>query len=250
MALVLLGLTGCRGGAPKSLAATPPSPAQTPTLPPLVRVYRPPELEAWDEPLAACATAGPVLLAIESFDHSDGAWSLHWGDPPADQAPAYAVGKDGWALLLHADNPLARIPAEAWPTLWRDPSFTWALLDEKAASLPPPAPVVPPPDRALGRALRASVGGDVDVHPRARLAPAPAIAVRAVAQEPGALALVPRRWLTWAREAHPDLPWEAVRELIPPAVPDWQADVVLTAPHSPPDAAQRWVRCIQNLGEP
>ena len=247
--MVLLGLTGCGGRAPRGPAAAASPTAATPTPPPLVRVLRPPELEAWDAALAACAAAGPVLLAIEPAAPGTPApadWRLFWGPPPEDWPVAYALGRDTWALLVHADNPVRRVEAATWRALWVDPGFAWAAPGRGDAPERLLArPVVPRPESRLGRALTAQVGEAWQRHPRALLAPTPAQVVRRVAEQRAAFGLVPAGWLSWARQAREDLPWARVRALTPPAIPAWEAEVVLAGRQAPGPEAQRWILCTQ-----
>ena len=244
--LGLGALLGCGGWAPRGPArAASATPAATPTLPPLVVVQRPPALEAWDARLSACAPAGPVLLAVEPAvaPQPTAGWALTWGPPPEAATAAYGLGREAWAVVVAAANPVPRIPAEAWGDLWRAADARWDALGGLEAAV---VPVVPHPDGPLARALTAQVGPGWRIHPRARLAPTPAQTVQQVAAEAAALGLVPRGWVTWARQARPDLPWHRVRVLPAHAAPRWEADVVLWTTTSPPQAAQRWVQCIQD----
>ncbi len=247
----LWGLVACGGYAPRGPATAATPPAASPTLPPLVVVQRPPELEAWDEPLATCAAAGPVLLAIEPSGAADAeAWQMVWGQAPAAEGAAYAVGRDAWALVVHRSNPITRLSATAWVALWTDPTVQWADIDPAATTLPPPQPVAPLPDHALGQALTAQVGPGWVVHPRGRLAPTPADVVRAVAAHRGAFGLVPRRWWDTMPARRADLPWTQVRALPPQTFPRWEAAVVLVRATPPTRAEMRWLRCAQDSSNP
>ncbi|NPA26073.1 MAG: hypothetical protein GXO36_00515 [Chloroflexi bacterium] len=240
--------TGCQAAIPRASTPTP-----TPTPAPRVTVEREPSLAAWDEPLARCASEGPILLTVRETlteapqpNADETVWRLIWGEPPP-HGQAFALGTETAHPVLGPHSPEVPpeegLTLEEWRALWTGQVTRWSELRPTWPDIPI-RPLAPWPNSALGQGLTALVGPRWRYHPQARLAPDPELAIELLLITQGSVGWLPHGWLAW-RRAQGDPRLLRVREL---QHPEWTAAVVLWY-GSEAELAQpvlRWISCLQH----
>lgn len=109
------------------------------------------------------------------------------GDPP-DGWFATPLGALGLAVVVHPDNPVRDLSIDELRDLFSGLSDTW---DDVGGREQPVQPVLPLPDEPLGEAFSSLVLGETKPWPGTLLAPTAAAMVQVLAEDPGAIGLLP-----------------------------------------------------------
>lgn len=180
-------------------ACTAPATQPPPPTPQVLTVALTPAVRTWQPSFYACAATLPDLrLWMEETPASrldlQNGLALRLGAPVL-AAPYFAaqIGEEQIVILVHPDNPITSLSAEALRRLYTGQMVTWDSL-EAAFSQPVQAWSYPDSEE-LSQIFKAALWGSTPSPIQAFLAPDPAAMLEAVAATPGALGYLPRSWL-------------------------------------------------------
>ncbi|HLB65368.1 MAG TPA: substrate-binding domain-containing protein [Anaerolineales bacterium] len=186
-AILLLGaLTAC---GPAPTPSLPPQPARLAVTPALgAFAFR--EFAAWREEAGVPdfdLEIWPEAAALQAADEGEVAAILALSAPPEGWFAA-PVGVEAIAVIVNPENPVRALDLEALAQIFSGRAQTWASLGGPAE---PVSPVIPLPGDGLRAGFEDQVMGGAALSGGAFLAPSPEAALTIVAQNTGAIGLIP-----------------------------------------------------------
>lgn len=206
---------------------TPPERQPEPT-PIWVAFYLSPAWLPLQDAVADCAPPGSAPAWVE--DPRKSAAALVWGTPGPAGWPAYQLGSETLAVIVHPDNPAQSISLDGLRLAFGGEIRDWDFLGQA------PGPVnvyIDPPVGEIGGVL-ASAG--IQPGSTAQVVPGPEQMRAAVSADPAALGLLPSRWVDPSVHTLEivGLPEDALR-----------APFLAYTPGEPEGLVRQWLFCLQ-----
>jgi hypothetical protein len=166
-------------------------------------------------------------------------FSLHWGD--LDQVSGYAtvIGHDEWVVVVNAGNPLEQVSFDTMQQLFQGMYSNWEDLALEGYSYSGPLQVwgyVEGVD--IQDSFKAASGVDLMINPFTKLAPNPEALLLEIANDPGAIGILPASWVdnTVKKITVSGLPSEA-----------FTVPIVAVSAAEPTGEPRAWLACLQDL---
>ncbi|MCL4560620.1 MAG: hypothetical protein M1281_08400 [Chloroflexi bacterium] len=236
--LLLLGLAACQPLVGDPLPA-----------PRLIQVQITPALAAWRGKLGNCAAQDASIgLIVDEVPADQMALAkadllLRIGPGPDTPKTASVVGWEEVVMIVNPQNSLASITGKSWSELLAGRIQDWAAVDPGSKAPTDQTGSVNLwsylPGDDVRQAVENALGADVELSPRANLAPSPAAMLEAVAKDPNAFGYLPRSWLD-----------NRVREitLLGEGLPDLQQPVLALTASPPQGPLRQLIGCLSKKG--
>lgn len=220
-------------------ACTNPTATPTPTTEPVwLKVQYPASLGNLSADFTACVPDGVGLVVQEgagmAFDEAEADLVLGWAAPESVLGYAAELGNEELVAIVHPENKIASLDIEDLRLIYSGHLTDWGLLGQSPLALQAWAPLASSDMRALF--AEAVLGPDLASGRAIGTAPSPQAMRETVAADPGALGLLPRRWVDSTVRIVPisDLPGGALTRPI----------LALSA-SEPQGPARAWLACLQ-----
>lgn len=217
-----------------------PTPTPLPEAQPL-RVSLDPSL-TWLEPaLTACAAAQPDLSILRADGSPDADLAITFG-PPADERGFSAVlGYDDLVLVVHPNNPIDTLSATEIARLYTSETLTWQEIHPEGSGEPVEA-LVYATDSALHEHFLTAFSEIDRIDTDLLMLPSPAAMRAEIASRPGAIGLLPARWLDDSLKPV-NLTGLAKGDAL-------RLPMIAAADREPQGAFRAWLLCIQDILRP
>jgi ABC-type phosphate transport system substrate-binding protein len=201
---IALVLTAC---APQPVITLP-----TPT-PQVVRVQYTPSISTWTQALSTCAGRDPdIALVVQevsapAVDLTKAEFALRIGAP--DTLPIFSapIGTEEIIVVVHPTNPVSILTLDQLRAIYTGTIPLWESISSGGNSLVPSSAGTPIqvwttlPGDDLGQAFLRDILGNEILSKGAYEAPFPGAMLEAVAQNPSAIGIIPKRWLNSSVQA-------------------------------------------------
>jgi len=213
------------------------SPLQTPVA---LQVALSPEIRPLENTLQECAQkiSGIALFINEitslSLDVQKYDLTFRLSADPTLPPFVSQIGVENILVVLHPSNTIANLSLADLRSLFTGAISNWESLNGKQI---PVSVWVYAPDNSISRIFKAAVMDDEATTSLAFLAPDPAILLKAVSDDPGAIGYLPSLWLT-----------KAVRQVLIDDKSVTQAllqPLLAMAQSEPQGVSRAWLACVQ-----
>ena len=213
------------------------SPLQTPVA---LQVALSPEIRPLESTLQECAqkTSGIALFVNEitslSLDIQKYNFSFQLGANPTLPPFVSQIGVENILIVLHPSNPIATLSLADLRSLFTGAISNWESLNGKQI---PVSVWVYAPENSISRIFKAAVMDEEAITSLAFFAPDPALLLKAVSDDPGAIGYLPSLWIT-----------KAVRQVLIEDKSVTQAleqPLLVMAQSEPQGASRAWLACVQ-----
>lgn len=213
---LLLVLAGCQPGL---------TPAPQPS-PVILAVQITPALHFFEETFYRCAEQAHLALALDTVNPSSppqpNPLHLRLSVSPGWQDYAAVLLEDELVVVVHPDNPIAQLDLPALQAIFQGKNADW-----HAWTYPEGDDTGQVSDTALATPVATG---------KTYIAPDPAALREAVAKDPAAIGMLPKRWLDASVKLVEVSDQEAGR---------WQVQMVALSTAEPQGSARDWLLCVQ-----
>ncbi len=221
-----------------SACAAPP-PTSTPTPAPVwLKVQYPASLGNLSADFTACVPDGVGLVVQEgagmAFDEAEADLALAWAAPESILGYAAELGSEELVVIVHPENKIPSLDIEDLRLIYGGHLADWDFLGQSPLALQAWAPLASSDMRALF--VEAVLSPDLALGRAIGIAPSPLAMREAVAADPGALGVLPRRWVDSSVRIVPisDLPGGALTR-----------PILAFSASEPQGPARAWLACLQ-----
>jgi len=199
------------------------APAEPQPTPQIITLSHPSELRWLGPSFNACAAETTVsVLIVDETDTPDAA--LYWGEPLNAPGELFQLGEETLVLVTHPDNPATGLSLSEAQRMFSGAMNSWPNGDELTVYV---LPAGNPVHEVLESALGTGIPRSVDI----QVAPSLEAMQQYVADEPGALGVLPQGWLNNEVKS---LSWEG--QALQPILGSFSGE-----------RAEAFVRCLQRV---
>ncbi len=221
-----------------SACAAPTATPEPTTEPVWLKVQYPASLGNLSADFTACVPDGVGLVVQEgtgmAFDEAEADLVLAWAAPESVLGYAAELGSEELVGIVHPENKIPSLDIEDLRLIYGGHLVDWDFLGQSPLALQAWVPLASSDMRAL--LVEAALGSDLALGRAIGTAPSPQAMRETVAADPGALGMLPRRWVDSTVRVVPisDLPGGA---LVRP--------ILAFSASEPQGAARAWLACLQ-----
>ena len=221
-----------------SACAAPTATPEPTTEPVWLKVQYPASLGSLSADFTACVPDGVGLVVQEgagmAFDEAEADLVLAWAAPESVLGYAAELGSEELVVIVHPENKIPSLDMEDLRLVFAGRLADWDLLGQAPLPLQAWAPTSSSDLWALF--TEAALGADLALGRAIGTAPSPQAMREAVAADPGALGVLPRRWVDSSVRIVPisDLPGGALTR-----------PILAFSASEPQGPARAWLSCLQ-----
>ena len=183
--LLALALAACSGSTPTPTA--PPRLVSQPFYEPVLVDWAVAYRETLSGPLPFDLDTRTRAEGLDRVEQGEADLLVTSGEPPAGWF-ATPLGRLGLAVVVHPDNPVRDLSLDELRDLFSGLSDSWDDVGGRQLAV---QPVLPLPGEPIGEAFASMVLGEANPWPGALLAPTAAAMNQLVAEDPGAIGILP-----------------------------------------------------------
>jgi hypothetical protein len=206
-----------------------PQPLPTPQI---LEVQVSPALLVLEPDLYECARQESLALILS--EEAD--LRLRWGPLPGWEGYAAVLGQEPWDVIVHPENDLDQINRDVLRSIYAGQMRDWQLAGAPLGQASPIHAWSYAPESDLQLAFESSGLGQDLPGGKTFLAPDPEAMLTSVAQDPGAVGFLPRRWIN-----------ESVKVVTVDGSLDGAGSLPILAlsPTPPQEPEDGWLLCLQ-----
>lgn len=215
--------------------ASQPAPQSAPT-PEWLYVQVPDSLLSLSDDFQACTPSGSGLALLSPLEPGTPQIILRWGEIQSDNSHAYEIGEEQLVFVVHPDNPVTRVRFENIQKAYTSKlySLNWQILG--GSNLPLTLTGYAPESEVAPLLLQLLGGSEADFPRELVLVPSPQEMRTFIANTPGGLGILPRRWVN-----------DTVRVLPLEGLSQSQTFPILALSTTEPQGQTReWLLCMQS----
>lgn len=226
-------LTACQSGLPAPTALPAPQAWQ---------ITVDPALKWMDTAISRCSKAQPGIAALitplEDSASLQGTpdFQLFWGDPANLTGSPFVLGWDEWIIIVHPDNPILGIPAEAVQPIFNGSISTWNEIPDCEACQENASKIQTWRYDGQKDSFLEAFQVNYKASLPAMLGPTPSAMREAIASDPAAIGYIPARWLDASVKK------VEIRGL---STQNLRLPIVAVTPEDPEGSKREWLACLQ-----
>lgn len=215
------------------------TPTPTPTTEPVwLKVQYPASLGNLSADFTACVPDGVGLVVQEgagmAFEEVEADLVLGWAAPESVMGYAAELGSEELVVIVHPENKISSLDVEDLRLVYAGQLTDWDFLGQSPLALQAWAPLATSDMWALF--AEAALGPDLPLGRIVGTAPSPLAMREAVAADPGALGVLPRRWTDSSVRIVP------ISDLLGGAL---SRPILAFSASEPQGPSRAWLACLQ-----